>query len=493
MNETCPKAAIEAIDLTRRFGELTAVDHLSLSVCEGEIFGLVGPDGAGKTTSLRMLAGLLAPTGGKARIAGYNASIEAAEVKDRLAYMSQRFGLYGDLTVDENIRFYADLYGVSARNRIGRVDDLLTFSNLHPFRDRLAAALSGGMKQKLQLACALIHTPQVLLLDEPTNGVDPVSRRDFWKILYRLLKQGTTILVATAYLDEAERCNRVGLLDQGRLLVSGTPTDVKKHMQGRILSIRSPKARRVRQVIQSRLSHLSCNVFGDRVHVVCQDVAETTKQIQHILDDTGLVVDQMTEEPANLEDVFVSLLSESPSVQAPVTANHKTGSLIDPDEPPDKPRPVTVQVTNLTRRFKQFVAVDAISLHVNQGEIFGFLGPNGAGKSTTIRMLCGLLAPSEGEGIVAGYDISRQPEAIKQHIGYMSQKFSLYEDLTVGENIDFYGGVYGLNGNKLMEKKEWAITVSGLSGNSRSITRVLSAGMKQRLALACAVLHEPPI
>ncbi len=493
MNDPGPEMAIEAIGLTRRFGDLTAVDQLSLDVVTGQIFGLVGPDGAGKTTTLRMLAGLLRPTDGEARIAGYNARTESGQVKDRLAYMSQRFGLYGDLSVDENIRFYADLYGVPATERSDRVNELLTFSNLHPFRTRLAGALSGGMKQKLQLACALIHTPRVLLLDEPTNGVDPVSRRDFWKILYQLLNQGTTILVATAYLDEAERCNRVGLLSQGKLLVSGSPAEVKQSMPDHILSIHSSRARQVRQVIQSRLEYLPCNAFGDRVHVVCPDVTETRNRIQHILTEAGIDVEGITEEPANLEDVFVHLLGEPMPEQKPSRLSLPVEHLPDRSGSPDQPKPTVVALTRLTRRFKQFVAVDAISLQVRQGEIFGFLGPNGAGKSTTIRMLCGLLTPSDGTGTVAGYDIRQQPEAIKQHIGYMSQKFSLYEDLTVQENINFYGGVYGLSGTRLADRKAWAIGMSGLSGKSHSITGVLSVGVKQRLALACAVLHAPAI
>ncbi len=269
------EAVIHARGLTRLFGDLTAVDSLDLSVGPGEIFGLVGPDGAGKTTTLRMLAGIMSPTAGEIRMAGCDLITDPGNGRDRLAYMSQRFGLYPDLTVRENIDYYADLYGVSRRDRAGRMKELLAFSRMAPFTGRRAGDLSGGMKQKLQLICALIHTPQVLLLDEPTNGVDPVSRREFWRILYQLLQQDVAILVTTAYLDEAERCNRVGLISEGSLLAAGSPGEIRGLMSGRILSIRSDQARAISRIVTRHLPADSTTVFGDTVHVVCDDV-ETT-------------------------------------------------------------------------------------------------------------------------------------------------------------------------------------------------------------------------
>ena len=477
---------IHAAGLTRRFGGLTAVDGLDLAVSEGEIFGLVGPDGAGKTTTLRMLAAILDPTAGEARIAGCDIRTRPADVKAQLAYMSQRFGLYADLTVSENIDFYADLYGLPRRGRSERIDRLLDFSAMRPFKKRLAGALSGGMKQKLQLVCALIHTPRVLLLDEPTNGVDPVSRRDFWRILYQLLGQGVTILVTTAYLDEAERCHRVGLLDHGRLLAAGPPAEVKTLMRGRILALRSPAARKAARSLRRNLGGAgSIAAFGDTLHVVCEDPARTGAEVRALLKQAGIPVDEVREQPPSLEDVFVSVLGKAADTAPPMAA---------PRAGP--PRPATgdaVAVTDLTRRFGDFTAVDRISFRVPHGQIFGFLGPNGAGKSTTIRMLCGLLAPSAGGGTVAGRDIRTQAEGIKQQIGYMSQKFSLYEDLTVSENIDFYGGIYGLAGSRLARRRDWALEMAGLRERRGSLTRLLSGGWKQRLALACAILHEPPI
>jgi len=478
--------AIRAQNLTRHFGDLVAVGGLDLEVQPGEIAGLVGPDGAGKTTTLRMLAGILDPTDGDAWIRGHHSATESAHVKEDVAYMSQRFGLYTDLTVEENIAFYADLYGVPRKGRTERFDELLDFSNMRPFRKRRAAALSGGMKQKLQLVCALIHTPHVLLLDEPTNGVDPVSRRDFWRILYRLLKQDVAILVTTAYLDEAERCNRVLLLDHGRLLASGTPDEVKRLMRGAILSVQSPKARAISKVLREHLDCESVNVFGDTVHIVTQRPEITGPEARRLIEGRGLPLEDIRRQAASLEDVFVSVLGESGK-----QSDGSDGSVRSKEH--DFADGPAVTATNLTRRFGDFTAVDRISFEVPRGQIFGFLGPNGAGKSTTIRMLCGLLEPSEGEGTVSGFDVHRQPEQIKQHIGYMSQKFSLYEDLTVEENIDFYGGIYGLSGARLTPRKEWAVAMSGLTDHRQSLTFLLSGGWRQRLALACAILHEPPI
>jgi ABC-2 type transport system ATP-binding protein len=490
--------AIEARNLTRVFGQHTAVDHLSLAVRKGEIFGLVGPDGAGKTTTLRILAGIMDPTSGSAAIAGFDTRTQAFAVKEHLAYMSQRFGLYPDLTVRENILFYADLYGVSLKGRHERIDTLLGATRMEPFTQRRAGDLSGGMKQKLQLICALIHTPDVLLLDEPTNGVDPVSRRDFWRILYNIAKQGVSILVTTAYMDEAERCSRIGLLDRGRLLAAGTLPRIKALMKGEVIILQSPEARKIHQALNGRLENASVNMFGDRVHLVCTDREAAEAAARALLREEGLVTPEFQKATPSLEDVFVSMMGDrqteenKTSIEDPDLFPSAGGSPALPEKESAPPGPA-VAVKDLTRDFGSFRAVDRISFSVQKGEIFGFIGPNGAGKSTTIRMLCGLLSPSSGRGRVAGFDIGTQPEKIKQHIGYMSQKFSLYEDLTVGENIRFYGGIYGLAGKQMARRRDWAVDMAGLAGHENSLTAVLSAGWKQRLALACAILHEPPI
>jgi len=533
--------AINALNLTRKFGTVLAVDTISFHVNKGEIFGIVGPDGAGKTTTLRMLATIMDPDSGTATIAGYDTKTAAFKVKEQIAYMSQRFGLYPDLTVMENINFYADLYGMPRNTRKGRIEELLGFSHMAPFKKRRAGDLSGGMKQKLQLMCALIHTPKVLLLDEPTNGVDPVSRRDFWRILYEIVKQGVSILLTTAYLDEAERCHTIGLLDKGRLLATGTPREIKRLMKEKVLTIRSSDARKINTLLRKQWPGLEVNVFGDTVHIVCENFSETRDKTLEFIQAEGLRAMDIKQAVPTLEDIFISMMSkkkqpETPEVFLPAALipdplgpetsgadplKHQkdvTGGAVarfvpgDTDQlklkgessalkspasgesPPPRITPdIAVKVDHLTRVFGTFKAVDDLSLTVQKGEIFGFLGPNGAGKSTTIRMLCGLLAPSSGSGRVAGFDVHTQAEQIKQHIGYMSQKFSLYEDLTVAENINFYGGIYGLKGAAMKDKKNWAMDMAGLLDHGNALTASLSAGWKQRLALACAILHEPPL
>ena len=412
-------------NLSKRFGSLTAVDRLCLTIGRGELFGLVGSDGAGKTTTLRMLTGVMDASEGEARVLGHSCA-DLSAVQGDIGYMSQRFGLYPDLTVGENIRFYADLFGVPAAERRARMERLLSFSALAPFVGRQAGRLSGGMKQKLGLCCALIHQPKVLFLDEPTNGVDPLSRRDFWRILRELKEEGVTIVVTTAYLDEAERCDRVGLLHQGRLLACDTP---------------------------------------------------------EVLTGGWL---------RSLEDVVMFGIGERDDGGAPESRTVRGGRFSGERSPHDDLTPA-VTLQRLGKRFGSFVAVDDVSLTVPRGQIFGFLGPNGAGKSTTIRMLCGILPPSSGRGSVAGFDIIREPELIKEHIGYMSQRFSLYEDLTVEENIAFYAGVYRLAPEKRRERTEWVIRMAGLEERRASRAGELSGGWRQRLALGCAILHEPPI
>ena len=411
---------IEVSNLTKRFTDLIAVDRLNLTIPKGELFGLVGSDGAGKTTTLRMLTGVLDATEGMATVLGC-ACHDLDPVRSEIGYMSQRFGLYPDLTVMENIRFHADIFCVPKGEWLVRAERLLAMSGLSPFTKRRAGALSGGMKQKLGLCCALIHTPKVLFLDEPTNGVDPVSRRDFWRILDTLLNEGVTIVVATAYLDEAERCHRVGLLHHGRLLACDSPLHLKQLADPAITS-------------------------------------------------------------PTLEDVFIAVMGEGAD-----TAVQRRAA------PDLKSAAPAVTLDKLTRRFGDFTAVNGISLTVPKGEIFGFLGPNGAGKSTTIRMLCGILEPTEGGGQVAGFDVTTQAEKIKENIGYMSQKFSLYEDLTVEENIAFYGGIYRLTAKQLAQRSDWVIEMAGLSERRSSKAGELSAGWRQRLALGCALLHRPPI
>ncbi len=294
--------------LTRKFGDNTAVDNLNLAVREGEVFGLVGPDGAGKTTVMRLLAGLMPPTAGEAWVYGSHTVQDSEQLRNHISYMPQRFGLYQDLTVQENIDFYADLYNVARQVRREKIPELLAFSNMEPFRDRQARKLSGGMKQKLALACALVHTPRVLLLDEPTNGVDPLSRRDFWRILHRLLEEKVTIFVSTAYLDEAERCTRIGLLHKGKLIVSGTPEEVKEKMRGVLVEIRCDDPRQVLAALVAGLAPASAGLFGAKIHLVLEGEKEQVlRSVHDALTEIGVKAEVEMVAPS-LEDVFISMI-----------------------------------------------------------------------------------------------------------------------------------------------------------------------------------------
>jgi ABC-2 type transport system ATP-binding protein len=486
--------AISARGLRKSYGPTAAVAGVDFEVGRGEIFGLVGPDGAGKTTVIRLLCGILDLDAGEAAIAGFDLARQPEEIKRRIGYLSQRFSLYGDLTVAENLRFFANLFHVPRAGRLEKERELLRFSRLEPYRDRLAQDLSGGMKQKLALACTLIHTPEVLFLDEPTTGVDPVSRREFWKILYDLLRGGVTIFVSTPYMDEAERCGRVALMDRGGIHLCDTPEAIKGRMSGLLLEITARPQRQAKEALALLPGRPGIQVFGDRLHLWLRDGDTTEAAVCAWLRGHGVEVCGTRRIAPGLEDVFVSLLTQGgvgaaapggeagPPAHRPAPAAARTA-----------PAGPAVVVEDLTRRFGGFTAVDRISFSVPRGEIFGFLGPNGAGKSTTIRMLCGIILPSAGRGTVAGLDIVREAEGIKERIGYMSQRFSLYDDLTVEENIEFYGGIYGVTGPRLAARRRWILEMANLGERSRSLTRELSVGWKQRLALGCAVVHEPEI
>lgn len=309
--ETSNAAIIRAVDLTRRFGDLTAVDHLNVEVARGEIFGLVGPDGAGKTTTLRLLCGLLDPTEGESWVAGHNVALEPDAVKDRIGYMAQRFGLYGDLTVDENMNFYADLFGLSKAERGSLMQQLLRMTRMEPFRKRQATKLSGGMKQKLALMCTLLHHPQILFLDEPTNGVDPVSRRDFWAILYQLVRDGLTVFVTTAYLDEAERCNRVGLINQGRLIRCESPKALKQTLDEKCYEVETSDHRAARAVLQSQPGVLSVEPYGAKLHLFLSPEGAAAEVLKAALVERGITVTEFRAILPSLEDVFIGLVRKS--------------------------------------------------------------------------------------------------------------------------------------------------------------------------------------
>ena len=462
--------------------DLWALKDVSFSVRPGIVAGLVGPDGAGKTTLMRLAAGLLAPDAGSVVVLGIDAVREPLAVQAAIGYMPQRFGLYEDLTVEENLDLYADLQGVPEADRPARYAELLHMAGLTPFTRRLAGRLSGGMKQKLGLACTLVRQPPLLLLDEPTVGVDPVSRRELWDIVYRLVReQGTSVLLSTAYLDEAERCDEVLLLHDGELLDHGPPDALREPVRGRTFSVSAkdfPK-----RALQARLAEsagvLDALVQGEAVRVVME--RDVPPDLAAILPAGKARVEPV---PARFEDAFIARLK----AQAPGARRRP-----EPATPGTKPARSVIEVQGLERRFGRFYAVKNVSFSVAEGEVFGLLGANGAGKSTTFRMLCGLLPPSGGTLRVAGADLRTAAAAARARIGYMSQKFSLYGNLSVAENLRFFASAYGLAGPRGRQRIDWALAEFGLAPMANAVSAHLSLGHKQRLALACALMHEPEI
>ena len=394
--------AVEVEHITKTYGTVKALDDVSFAVEPGEVFGLIGPDGAGKTTMFRILCTLLLPDSGKAAVDGYDIATQLTAIRSRVGYMPGKFSLYQDLTVRENLEFFATLFGTTVDEGYDSIRAI--YSQIERFADRRAGALSGGMKQKLALSCALVHSPSVLFLDEPTTGVDPVSRKEFWDMLTMLKERGITIVASTPYLDEVRRCERVAFLDQGVLRGIDTP-----------------------DAILDRFADVFNPPGIDRMH-----------------------------DTANISDNVI-------------------------------------EVNHLVKAFGSFHAVDDISFTVKKGEIFGFLGANGAGKTTAMHMLTGLNQPTSGTGTVAGYDISTQHEQIKRHIGYMSQRFSLYEDLTVAENIRLFAGIYGMSDDEIVRKTDEVLDRLQFSNHKHDLVSSLPLGWKQKLAFTVSIFHEPSV
>ena len=393
---------IEVCNISKSYGKVKALDGVSLTVGEGELFGIVGPDGAGKTTLFRILCTLLQPDCGRAAVVGYDVKKQMREIRRRVGYMPGRFSLYQDLTVEENLRFFATLFGTTLEEGYESIRAI--YAQIERFRHRKAGALSGGMKQKLALCCALVHRPEVLFLDEPTTGVDPVGRKEFWDMLEELCRRGITIVASTPYLDEVRRCHRVAFLNEGRVLGIGSP--------------------------------------------------------ETILED--------------FKDIF-----NPPPINREASSGNGAGNVIE--------------VNHLVKAFGTFRAVDDISFSVRRGEIFGFLGANGAGKTTAMHILTGLSQPTDGTGTVAGFDIRTEHEQIKRHIGYMSQKFSLYGDLTVAENIRLFGGIYGMKSQEIARKTDVMLKQLHFADHKNDLVCTLPLGWKQKLAFSVAVFHEPEI
>ena len=465
---------------------IPALRSVSFKAHAGKVTGLVGADGAGKTTLIRTAAGLLVPTRGSVTVLGLDSVADAIQIQQRVGYMPQKFGLYQDLTVKENMDLYADLQGVPIRERTTRYTQLLEMTGLQDYTRRLAGALSGGMKQKLGLACCLIKSPQMLLLDEPTVGVDPISRRELWKIVYQLvLEYGIGVVVSTAYLDEAERCDWVVVLHEGRKLAEGKPVDFMRQVDGSVALIDPPAGVKPRQ-IQTRLAGrdhvMDVTIRSGKVRLVTD--RPDASAVAEILP-TAWQKNMMPAQP-NFEDAFMRLI---PHKGERLQINDKAAAVPAQDET----QQVLVRVKELQKYFGDFEAVKKISFEVRRGEIFGLLGPNGAGKSTTFRMLCGLLGVSGGELSVAGNDLRRSPSRARARLGYMAQQFSLYSQLSVLENLRFFGRAYGLGGRRLEQRMGWAFAEFGLEPWRDQAAGQLPGGYKQRLAMATALLHRPDI
>ncbi len=463
---------------------VVALDGVTAEAPRGAVTGLIGPDGAGKTTLMRLVAGLLRPGGGGIEVLGLDVARDPLAVQQRLGYMPQRFGLYEDLSVRENLDLYADLQGLPPDERPARYATLLHMTGLAPFTARRAGRLSGGMKQKLGLACTLLRPPELLLLDEPTVGVDPVSRRELWQIIDDLTRNGRmTVLFSTAYLDEAGRCDSVWLIHEGRLLGAGPPAGFTAEMQGRSFFARAACNRRRLQAELAGLAGVIDTVIeGGRVRVVTATPAppETAALA------ASLPRFSLAPAPPRFEDAFVARLR--PEAPPAATAPVARAAAAEPAAAAE-----VISVSHLTRRFGTFTAVDDVSFAVARGEIFGLLGANGAGKSTTFRMLCGLLPPSSGRLRVAGFDLRHAAAPARARIGYMAQKFSLYGDLSVRQNLRFFSAAYGLANARQRERIDWATAEFGLQFALDATAGQLPLGFKQRLALACALMHEPDI
>ena len=476
-------AAIEVEGLTKRYGEVEAVRAISFEVREGEIYGLIGPDGAGKTSTFQILGGVMEATAGEAAIFGHT----TREARPLVGYLTQAFSLYTDLSVAENLRYMGELRRLDAATIERRGSRYLSLFDMDRFRDRLAGRLSGGMKQKLALACALVAEPRVLLLDEPTTGVDPVSRREFWDTLAQLAGEGMTILVATPYLDEAERCTRVSLMHEGTVRATGTPAELREQLGLRRLELRSASLERAEAVLESLPEVADVQRFGDRLDVMVADASTGERVARAALLRAGIEVTGMREAQPTLENAFVKALRDM------------GGEIHSPPFPfrgaphARETEASAIRATRLTKRFGVFEAVRAVDLRVGYGEIYGLLGANGAGKTTTIKMLCGLLEPTEGEVALAGVAGSLRSSEVRRRVGYMSQKFSLYDDLTIAENLEFFAGVYGVPRREREEKKRWVLSLAGLERRGDMMTAALPGGWKQRVAFGAATMHEPEV
>ncbi|MFL6208245.1 MAG: ATP-binding cassette domain-containing protein [Pyrinomonadaceae bacterium] len=475
--------AIRVRGLRKNYGAVQAVKGIDLDVNTGEIFGLIGPDGAGKTSTFQILGGVMPQTDGTAEMFGR----AARDARSFVGYLTQAFSLYQDLSVSENLRYMGELRLLPDDEIEARGDRYLRMFDMHRFKERLAGRLSGGMKQKLALACALITEPKILLLDEPTTGVDPVSRREFWDTLANLSSEGMTIVVATPYLDEAERCHRVALMFEGEIHDRGTPAELRKNLGLERLEVHAADLRRAEDVLLETAGLDDVQRFGDRLDVMVREPKTGEATTRAALEANSIELRDVRAMPPTLENSFVALLRR-------LGGEARTPPFPRGREFRQRPQDaIAIGATNLRKEFGDFHAVKDINLEVRYGEIYGLLGANGAGKTTTIKMLCGLIEATAGEVELAGERGLVRSSFVRQRIGYMSQKFSLYDDLTIDENLEFFAGVYQVPRRERAEKKKWVLDFSGLQGRGHMMTGSLPGGWKQRVAFGAAVMHEPSV
>ncbi|MCE1248654.1 MAG: ATP-binding cassette domain-containing protein [Firmicutes bacterium] len=481
--------------ISKSFKNVNALKDVSLEIKPGEIFGLLGPDGAGKSTLLYIAGGLMKPDAGEAYLLGANMLKNPDEVKPKIGFLPQGLGLSlaAELSIEENMDYFARINNVPRQQREKLKNELLSVTKLSKFRDRQAKNLSGGMKQKLGLCCTLIHSPQLVFLDEPTTGVDPISRRDIWYLINKIIKEREiTIILTTSYMDEAERCHRSALMHEGEILAIGDMEHLTKQIDGKLLEIHVNDQQNALNAIKKIDGIKVVYPMGHRLNAIYSNGnGSSAGDLQKKAIAAGIEIKGVEEGIPTLEDIFLTkVMKESggSDLEALEEFFGKSGSDVSKNKDD-----LMIEVKNLYKYFGKFAAVDNVSFYVKRGEIFGFLGPNGAGKTTTIKMLCGLYPPSKGTGKIGRFNLMKEQFGIKKSIGYMSQKFSLYRDLTVGENVELYAGIYGVPGNELKRRKELILRISDLSGKDRVMTESLPMGIKQRLALGCAIIHKPEV
>jgi ABC-2 type transport system ATP-binding protein len=470
---------VDSRALSKSYGSIKALDAVTFDVRPGEIFGLIGADGAGKTTAFRIVGGVLAPGGGEIRVLDKT----PREARPGVGYLTQPFSLYPDLSVDENLNYAGGLREVPAEDFAKRREHYFKLFELTNFTDRLAGRLSGGMKQKLALSCALIPDPKLLLLDEPTTGVDPVTRRDFWDALTSLATGGMSIVVATPYLDEAERCHRVALMERGKIYDIDTPAHFRSKMGVTRLEVKVEPLAGAEEVLATSPEAEDVQRFGDRLDVMAARPDAAEADLHQRAERGGLRITEIRRSQPTLENAFVGQLRKMRGTQ-PVPHFPRPS-------PPLKRKDVVIGAKDLNKQFGSFQAVKNFQLEVRNGEIYGLLGANGAGKTTSIKIICGLLDPTSGSVTLLGKSKGLRAAAVRSRIGYMSQKFALYDDLTIGENLDFYARLYGVDESVREERKKWVLASAELSEEAGMLTKSLPGGWKQRVAFGAAVMHEP--